>query len=160
MGGLRFFSQLLVLRYSTATNLSAANVFGQAINIYVSLAVWHDPPVTPMLIVGTLVTITIAAIYTCARQIWTWGFGACVTARRNNQHHLAFSLSTIPVFSVARPRAHPQTPIPTLPSPACAQLYQGVQGFAQEATVRQDPRGFHGVCHAQAQAARVAGVQA
>merc|ERR1712195_158916 len=38
LGGIRFFSQLLVLRVSTATTLSCANLAFQAINIYLSLA--------------------------------------------------------------------------------------------------------------------------
>lgn len=63
MGGLRFFTQLLVLRYSTPTNLSVANVGFQACSIYLSLWMFHDTEVTPLLLVGTLLTITLSLIY-------------------------------------------------------------------------------------------------
>jgi len=64
LGGLRFFSQLIVLRYSTPTNLSCANIAFQAINIYLSLALFNDQKITPWLIAGTMVTIATSAVYT------------------------------------------------------------------------------------------------
>jgi len=64
LGGLRFFSQLLVLKFTTATNLSCANIGYQAINIYLSLLLFHDQEVTAYLICGTLLTLTTSAVYT------------------------------------------------------------------------------------------------
>ena len=64
LGGARFFAQLLVLRYSTATNQACANTFNQASVIYLSLIIWSEPKVTPLLIVGTLLTIATSAFYT------------------------------------------------------------------------------------------------
>ena len=46
LGGVRFFSQLLVLKVSTATTLSCANLAFQAINIYLSLALFGKPTLT------------------------------------------------------------------------------------------------------------------
>ena len=46
LGGIRFFSQLLVLKVSTATTLSCANLAFQAINIYLSLALFGKPSLT------------------------------------------------------------------------------------------------------------------
>ena len=69
LGGARFFAQMLVLRYPTPTNLSCANVFNQATLIY--LSIWlseHDllPKVrlNALLFAGTLVTISVSALYT------------------------------------------------------------------------------------------------
>ncbi|KAL1503951.1 hypothetical protein AB1Y20_010369 [Prymnesium parvum] len=64
LGGLRFFSQLIVLRFTTATNLSCANIGFQAINIYLSLALFHDTQVTGFLIGGTILTLTTSSVYT------------------------------------------------------------------------------------------------
>jgi len=63
LGGLRFFTQLIVLRYSTPTNLSVANVGFQACSIYLSLWVFHDQNVTTLLLLGTMLTIGISLIY-------------------------------------------------------------------------------------------------
>lgn len=64
LGGVRFFSQLLVLRVSTATTLSCANIAFQAINIYLSLALFGKPELTPWLVMGSLVTLSSAGVYT------------------------------------------------------------------------------------------------
>ena len=65
LGGLRFFTQLLVLRFTTATNLSCANICFQAINIYLSLAIFPDATkVTAQLICGTVLTLLTSAVYT------------------------------------------------------------------------------------------------
>jgi len=64
LGGLRFFSQLIVLRFTTATNLACANIGFQAINIYLALALFHDVEVTGCLIGGTILTLTTSAVYT------------------------------------------------------------------------------------------------
>ena len=65
LGGLRFFTQLIVLRFTTATNLSCANICFQAINIYLSLIIFPDETkVTTQLICGTILTITTSAVYT------------------------------------------------------------------------------------------------
>jgi len=66
LGGVRFFSQLLVLRFTTATNLAAANIAYQALNIYVSLAVPYipTPAITGWLIGGSMLTILTSAVYT------------------------------------------------------------------------------------------------
>jgi drug/metabolite transporter (DMT)-like permease len=64
LGGIRFFSQLLVLRVSTATTLSCANLAFQAINIYLSLALFGKPTLTVGLVCGSLITLSSAGIYT------------------------------------------------------------------------------------------------
>jgi len=64
LGGMRFFSQLIVLRFTTATNLSCANIGFQAINIYLSLLLFRDQSVTPWLICGTVLTLITSAVYT------------------------------------------------------------------------------------------------
>jgi len=64
LGGMRFFSQLLVLKVTTATNLSCSNIAFQAINIYLSLLLFHDISVTPTLIAGTLLTLATSSVYT------------------------------------------------------------------------------------------------
>jgi len=64
LGGVRFFSQLLVLRVSTATTLSCANIAFQAINIYLSLALFGKPALTPFLILGSMITLSSAGVYT------------------------------------------------------------------------------------------------
>merc|ERR1712146_704081 len=57
LGGIRFFSQLLVLRVSTATTLLCANLAFQAINIYLSLALFGKPALTAGLVCGSLITL-------------------------------------------------------------------------------------------------------
>jgi drug/metabolite transporter (DMT)-like permease len=64
LGGVRFFSQLLVLKVSTATTLSCANLAFQAINIYLSLALFGKPTLTVGLVCGSLITLGSAGIYT------------------------------------------------------------------------------------------------
>merc|ERR1711988_395672 len=64
LGGIRFFSQLLVLKVSTATTLSCANLAFQAINIYLSLALFGKPTLTAGLVCGSLITLTSAGVYT------------------------------------------------------------------------------------------------
>jgi len=64
LGGVRFFSQLLVLRVSTATTLSCANLAFQAINIYLSLALFGKPTLTAGLVCGSLITLGSASVYT------------------------------------------------------------------------------------------------
>lgn len=64
LGGLRFFSQLLVLRFTTATNLSCASIAFQAINIYLALALFHDVQITGFLIGGTVFTLCVSSVYT------------------------------------------------------------------------------------------------
>jgi len=64
LGGIRFFSQLLVLRVSTATTLSCANLAFQAINIYLSLALFGKPTLTVGLVCGSLITLSSAGMYT------------------------------------------------------------------------------------------------
>lgn len=64
LGGIRFYSQTLVLRFTTATNLSCANIGFQAINIYLSLALFHDTQVTGYLIGGTVLTLLTSSVYT------------------------------------------------------------------------------------------------
>jgi len=64
LGGVRFFSQLLVLRVSTATTLSCSNLAYQAINIYLSLWIFGKPPLTAGLITGSVITLSSAGVYT------------------------------------------------------------------------------------------------
>jgi len=64
LGGIRFFSQLLVLKVSTATTLSCANLAFQAINIYLSLALFGKPALTAGLVCGSLITLGAAGTYT------------------------------------------------------------------------------------------------
>jgi len=64
LGGVRFFSQLLVLRVTTATSLSTANLAFQAINIYLSLAIFGKPTLTAGLVCGSLITLGSAGVYT------------------------------------------------------------------------------------------------
>jgi len=64
LGGIRFFSQLLVLKVSTATTLSCANLAFQAINIYLSLALFGKPSLTAGLVIGSLITLGSAGVYT------------------------------------------------------------------------------------------------
>jgi hypothetical protein len=64
LGGVRFFSQLLVLKVSTATTLSCANLAFQAINIYLSLALFGKPTLTAGLVCGSLITLSSAGVYT------------------------------------------------------------------------------------------------
>merc|ERR1719171_2675966 len=64
LGGIRFFSQLLVLKVSTATTLSCANLAFQAINIYLSLALFGKPALTAGLVCGSVITLTAAGVYT------------------------------------------------------------------------------------------------
>merc|ERR1719231_1362550 len=64
LGGIRFFSQLLVLKVSTATTLSCANLAFQAINIYLSLALFGKPTLTVGLVCGSLITLGAAGVYT------------------------------------------------------------------------------------------------
>jgi len=64
LGGVRFFSQLLVLKVSTATTLSCANLAFQAINIYLSLALFGKPALTAGLVCGSLITLSAAGVYT------------------------------------------------------------------------------------------------
>ena len=68
LGGVRFFSQLLVLRVTTATNLSVANVCYQAINIYFSvflgaLGVLKPTVMNAAMICGSLTTISLSSLY-------------------------------------------------------------------------------------------------
>lgn len=63
LGGVRFFSQLLVLRTCTATTLSSANLAYQAGNIYLSLLIFGTP-VTIGLVGGSIITLTAAGFYT------------------------------------------------------------------------------------------------
>ena len=64
LGGIRFFSQLLVLKVSTATTLSCANLAFQAINIYLSLALFGKPALTAGLVCGSVITLSAAGVYT------------------------------------------------------------------------------------------------
>merc|ERR1712054_9039 len=64
LGGIRFFSQLLVLKVSTATTLSCANLAFQAINIYLSLALFGKPALTAGLVCGSALTLSAAGVYT------------------------------------------------------------------------------------------------
>jgi drug/metabolite transporter (DMT)-like permease len=64
LGGIRFFSQLLVLKVSTATTLSCANLAFQAINIYLSLALFGKPTLTVGLVCGSAITLSSAGVYT------------------------------------------------------------------------------------------------
>jgi drug/metabolite transporter (DMT)-like permease len=64
LGGVRFFSQLIVLRVSTATTLSVANLAFQAINIYLSLVIFGKPTLTIFLVLGSTVTLSAAGVYT------------------------------------------------------------------------------------------------
>ena len=64
LGGVRFFSQIIVLRVTTATNLSCANLAFQAINIYLSIALFHKPTINGFIIGGTLFTIASSGFYT------------------------------------------------------------------------------------------------
>merc|ERR1740138_872505 len=64
LGGVRFFSQLLVLKVSTATTLSCANLAFQAINIYLSLALFGKPALTAGLVCGSVITLSAAGVYT------------------------------------------------------------------------------------------------
>jgi drug/metabolite transporter (DMT)-like permease len=64
LGGVRFFSQLLVLRVSTATTLSCSNLAYQACNIYLSLWIFGKPPLTASLVAGSLITLSAAGTYT------------------------------------------------------------------------------------------------
>merc|ERR1712054_578836 len=63
LGGVRFFSQLLVLKVTSPTSLSCANVAFQAINIYLSIPVFHTV-LTAGMIVGSIVVLSSASVYT------------------------------------------------------------------------------------------------
>ena len=62
MGGFRFFCELLVLKFWSATTLSAANLSAHSLIIVVSIPLFGTP-VTPYLISGTLVTLAASAFY-------------------------------------------------------------------------------------------------
>jgi len=65
LGGMRFFSQLVVLRVTTPTNLACANIGFQAISIYLSMAVFPgQQKITPFLIAGTVLTLLTSGVYT------------------------------------------------------------------------------------------------
>ena len=48
----------------SATTLSCANLAFQAINIYLSLALFGKPKLTPGLVCGSLITLGSAGVYT------------------------------------------------------------------------------------------------
>lgn len=62
LGGFRFFCELLVLRYWSATTLSAANLSAHSLIIVVSIPIFGTA-VTPFLMAGTLVTLAASAFY-------------------------------------------------------------------------------------------------
>ena len=71
LGGVRFYSQVLVLKFHPASR-SHANLAFQAINIYLSLALFgwpkklaapHPDSSKVQVIVGTLITLTAAAVF-------------------------------------------------------------------------------------------------
>merc|ERR1712070_616592 len=57
LGGIRFFSQLIVLKVTTPTSLSCANVAFQAVNIYLSIPVFHTE-ITAGIVPGSLVVLS------------------------------------------------------------------------------------------------------
>lgn len=63
LGGVRFFSQLIVLKVTTPTSLSCANVAFQAVNIYLSIPVFHTE-ITAGIVLGSLVVLSSASVYT------------------------------------------------------------------------------------------------
>jgi hypothetical protein len=63
LGGVRFFSQLLVLKVTSPTSLSCANVGFQALNIYLSIPVFHTKLTTGM-VIGSMVVLGSASVYT------------------------------------------------------------------------------------------------
>lgn len=62
MGGFRFFCELAVLRYWSATTLSAANLSAHSFIIVISIPLFGTP-VTPFLIAGVLLTLGASAFY-------------------------------------------------------------------------------------------------
>ena len=73
LGGVRFYSQVLVLKFHPASSLAVANLAFQAINIYLSLALFgwpknvlaapHPDSSKVQVIGGTLITLTAAAVF-------------------------------------------------------------------------------------------------
>jgi len=62
LGGYRFYVELVVLRYWSATTLSAANLSAHSLIIVCSIPVFGTP-VTPFLVAGTAVTIAASLAY-------------------------------------------------------------------------------------------------
>ena len=75
IGGFRFFVELLVLRYWSATTLSAANLSAHSLVIVFSIPIF-DTPVTPFLVAGISVTLAASASYGWLKVSSTGGLEA------------------------------------------------------------------------------------
>ena len=63
LGGVRFFSQLIVLRLTSATTLSVIHVAAHALIVSIAIPLFHTN-VSPFLIVGFTTTLVSAFLYT------------------------------------------------------------------------------------------------
>ena len=63
LGGFRFFCELLVLRFWSATTLSATNLAAHSLIVVASVIITDDVPVTTPLILGCALTIAASTVY-------------------------------------------------------------------------------------------------
>ena len=73
LGGVRFYSQVLVLKFHPATSLAVANLAFQAVNMYLSIGLFgwpanveyseHADRMKVQMIAGTVVTLSAAAVF-------------------------------------------------------------------------------------------------
>ena len=66
LGGFRFYCELLVLRYWSATTLSATNLAAHSVIILIAIPAFHSA-VSPLLLLGTALTIFASVAYAWRR---------------------------------------------------------------------------------------------
>ena len=77
LGGARFFSQLLVLKFHPASSLAVANLGMQALNMYLAIWLFGTPALTPHVVGGSVLALAMAALYSYFKWSRVLERGAC-----------------------------------------------------------------------------------
>ena len=77
LGGARFFSQLLVLKFHPASSLAVANLGMQALNMYLAIWLFGTPALTPHVVGGSALALAMAALYSYFKWSRVLERGAC-----------------------------------------------------------------------------------
>ena len=84
LGGARFFSQLLVLKFHPASSLAVANLGMQALNMYLAIWLFGTPALTPHVVGGSVLALAMAALYSYFKWSRVLERGACSRCTRTS----------------------------------------------------------------------------
>ena len=77
LGGVRFYSQVLVLKFHPASSLAVANLGMQALNMYLAIWLFGTPALTPHVVGGSVLALAMAALYSYFKWSRVLERGAC-----------------------------------------------------------------------------------